>query len=356
MYSYREIEDPARLKMLSDQLTSRLRRQLKYPMTKVVGYPSGHADVRVHFGSKRGQDVHWWSSEISANGDAYVNLIGKGDPESNAFLMIDLQFNVPIKQFARRHGGAFVEDIESGAIVLAHRGIVTRGMSRVRKEALFQETAAPTTMVETSQGTTPLFLVASLDSAQLVEDITGFAAEIRRAADAVMMQESTEAVTSAQAGARTQPQSIDGLLGDYFDEFCGKRKLPRREAVIVEVRHGRVVQHLRSQLKETGKVLKSKQVDLAIRRRDTVLLFEVKTSVSPTDLYTAIGQLFLHSLAAQEQFRRANVRKILVIPDGPNAQLRKRVEEGLGIEVLAFRWKDGVDVEFEKVALQALHR
>lgn len=58
MYTYREIEDPVRLKTLSDQLTSRIRRQLKYPMTKVIGYPSGRAEVLVHFGSKRGQDVH----------------------------------------------------------------------------------------------------------------------------------------------------------------------------------------------------------------------------------------------------------------------------------------------------------
>ena len=269
--------------------------------------------------------------------------------------MIDLQFNVPIKQFGRRHGGAFVEDIQSGEIVLTHRGIVTRGMSRVRKDALFREAAATTTLVETSQGATPLFLVASLKSPQLMEDITGFAAEIRRAADAVMTQEAAEAVTSKQAGTRTQPRSIDGRLGDYFEEFCGKRTLPRREAVIIEVRHGRVVQHLRSQLDEAGTALKSQQVDLAILKRDTVLLFEVKTSVSPTDLYTAIGQLTLHSLAAQEQFPRAMVRKILVIPEAPNAQLRKRMEEGLGIEVLAFRWNDGVRVEFKKAVLDALH-
>lgn len=356
MYAYREIEDPALLKRLSDQLTSRIRLQLKYPMAKVVGYPSGHAEVHVHFGNKRGQDVHWWSSELSSNGDAYVNLIGRGDPESNAFLMIDLQFNVPIKKFGRRHGGAFVQDIESRAIVLAHRGIVTRGMSRVRKEALFQEAAAATTWVETSQGATQLFLVSSLDSPQLVEDITGFAEEIRRAADAVITQESTQEVLQTKAGARTPPQSIDIRLGEYFDEFCGKRKLPRREAVIVEVRHGRVVQQLRSQLDAAGTALKSQQVDLAIRKRDKVLLFEVKTSVSPTDLYTAIGQLSLHSLAVQEQFRQSKVRKILVIPEAPNAQLRKRMEEGLGIEVLAFRWRDGVDVEFEKAALDALHR
>gem|GEM_PF-3293772 len=32
------------------------------------------------------------------------------------------------------------------------------------------------------------------------------------------------------------------------------------------------------------------------------------------------------------------------------------MEESLGIEVLAFRWKNGVDIEFEKAALDALHR
>lgn len=55
--------------------------------------------------------------------------------------MIDLQFNVPIKVFDRRHGGAFVEDIASGAIVLAHRGIVTRSNARVSKALLRREMA-----------------------------------------------------------------------------------------------------------------------------------------------------------------------------------------------------------------------
>jgi hypothetical protein len=355
MYRYREIEDAAELKQLSDQLTKRIQKQLKFPMTKVVGYPSGHAEVQVNFGSRRGQDVPWWSSQLSENGDAYINLIGRGDPESNAFLMIVLQFNVPVKEFGRRHGGAFVQDIESGATVLAHRGIVTRGMSRVRKDALLQETTATITLVETSQGATPLLLVASLDSPQLVEDITDFAEEIRRAADAVKTYEAEEAAIEAKSGARTLSQSIDGHLGSYFDEFCGKRKLPRREAVIVEVRHGRVVQRLRTKLEDAGTALKSQYVDLAIRKRDTVLLFEVKTSVSPTDFYTAIGQLYLHSLVVKEQFPRVKVRKILVIPESPNPHLRKRMEKGLGIELLTFHWKGDVDIEFDKTTLGALH-
>lgn len=356
MYKYREIEDPARLKRISDQLTNLITRQLKYPRTKVVGYPSGHAEVRVHFGRKRGHDVHWWSSEVSANGNAYVNLIGKGDPESNEFLMIDLQFNVPIEKFGRAHGGAFVEDIASGAIVLAHRGIVTRGKSRVEKKALFLETTATATMVETSAGAKPLFLVASMDSPRLVNDITSFATEIRRAADAVVRQAATEGVPSAQLATRAASSSIDHRLEAYFKEFCGKRKLPRREAVVVEVWHGRVVDQLKSQLAHVGTVLKSQQVDLAISKQEDLLLFEVKTTVHLSDLYAAIGQLSLHSLAAHEQFPRSKIRKVLVVPEGPKSTMRRRIEDGLGIEVLTFRWKDGADVEFENNVMDALRR
>lgn len=351
MHIYREVEDPSELRRLSDQLSARLREQLKFPMTKVVGYPSGHASARVHFANEHGQDVPWWSSELSQNGEAYVNLIGRADPQSKAFLMIDLQFNVPVKTFGRRHGGAFVQDIESGAIVLAHRGIVTRGMARVRKQALLQETSATTTMIETSQGGKPLLLVASLDSHQLVEEITDFAEEIRRAADAVVKEQEVAVLGAAKSGARTPPNSIDRRLKSYFDEFVGKRKLPRRDEVVVEVRHGRVVKQLRAMFGEGAKPLKSQQVDLAVLRRSTVLLFEVKTSASPTDLYTAIGQLFVHSLAVQDEFPRALVRRVLVIPDVPGIPFLDRMREGLGIEILVFRWKGSAGVEFDTAVL-----
>ncbi|MEN5365637.1 hypothetical protein ABE571_04465 [Stenotrophomonas sp. TWI273] len=247
-----------------------------------------------------------------------------------------------------------MQDLESGAIVPAHRGIVTRGMARVRKEALSRETNATTTMIETSQGRKSLLLVASLDSPQLVGDVTGFAEEIRRAADAVVREQPVDRSGGVNAGALSSADSMDRRLKEYFAEFSGKRELPRRDDVVVEVRHGRVVQQLRAHFEDNGNPLKSQQVDLEVLRQSTLLLFEVKTSASPTDLYTAVGQLSLHSLAVQDEFPRVNVRKVLVLPVAPSIRLRNSMRERLGIEALVFRWRGSLGVEFDAAALSAL--
>lgn len=346
---YREIEDPIKLARLSKELTVRIRRHLKYRVRREVGYPSGHATFPVNFGAKRGKEIHWWSSELSANGEAYNNFVGRGNPESSAYLMIDLQFNVPVKKFSRAHGGAFVEDIESGAVVLAHRGIVSRGRSRVKRKLLLRETSAKTTSVATSSGDKDLFLVTSLNSKYLVEDIADFAQEMRRAADVAMTS-----IVANQTGVRLLSERIDSCLRRYSEEFCGQRRIPRREAVVAEVRHGRVVRHLKEALVGVGELLSSQKIDLAVRTRSDLLLFEVKTAVSPYDLYTAIGQLLMHSLSVGDQFPGSFVKKILVVPSGPTERVRRRLKQSLGIEVLTFRWSSSLDVQFDPANLNSL--
>lgn len=191
-----------------------------------------------------GDDLLWWSSEKSENGEAMINLIGRGNPEASAHLLIDLQFNVPIKKFGRSHGGTFLQDVESGAVLLAHRGIVTRGKSRVPKDLLFGEASIKTTSVVTEKGEIDLLLVASLDSENLLEDLSSFAREMRRAAETVMGGAGHSKKPAVKAGAE-----LDARLGAYFEEFSGKRRISRRQAVIFEVRHGSVVKELKNPLR-----------------------------------------------------------------------------------------------------------
>lgn len=349
MTKYREVEDPRRLARFSRQLTAKIRSQLPVRRKKTVGYPSGRAEVFVNFASEHGEDVLWWSSELSPNGEAYVNLIGRGNPDSSAYLLIDLQFNVPVKKFGRSHGGAFVEHIETGAVILSHRGIVTRGKSRVKRDALFLETTEELSLVATSSGATRLFLVASLDSKRLIDDISSFSSEIRRSA-AVVMED------GSRVGQRSlkEASQIDQKLVEYFDEFSGKRRLPSREEVVVEVRHGAVVRELMLQFQKSGEAMKSQQVDFAMKSRRHIMLFEVKTSIRPGDLYTAIGQLSLHGVAASEQFPRSEVRKVMVIPSGPSEVTCRRIESSLGIEILTYEWVGVRKVRFEAKKLTAL--
>ncbi|MDT8840012.1 hypothetical protein ParKJ_21520 [Paraburkholderia fungorum] len=348
---FQEIEDVQELAKLSDMLTARISRQARYKRTRVVGYPSGKAEFPVNFESKNGSAVLWWSSKPSDDGEAIINLIGTGDPDSSRLLLIDLQFNVPIRRFARRHGGAFVRELESGAVLLAHRGIVTRGKSRVPRESLLAETSATTSGVTSSAGLLELFLVASLDSSTLLHDIANFSQEIRRAAEVVM--DGGESAVSDKPPYSNRA-AFDTGLGEYFDEFSGRRTLPSRDAVIVLVRHGSVVRQLSEALKRTGRVYKSALVDLAVVTKDAAYLFEVKTSTDTASVYMAVGQLSIHAIALAKQFAGKAVHKVMVVPGSPPHSIRERLQDELAIKVLSYEWNRAGPVTFSPVDLRSI--
>ena len=62
-------------------------------------------------------------------------------------------------------------------------------------------------------------------------------------------------------------------------------------------------------------------------------MFEVKTAVDSTSIYTAVGQLMLNSAAES-----AAPRRVLVVPDRPKRRTGAALE-ALGIEVVTYRWR-----------------
>lgn len=332
---FEEIEDVKELGRLSNELTRKISGQARLHKTKTIGYPSGRFDTRVHFAEREGDNVLWWAAHTSEDGEASINLIGRGDPAGSDYLLIDLQFNVPIRNFRRSHGGAFVRDVESGAIYLAHRGIVTRGNSRVKKDLLLAETSATTTRVHGSKGLVQLFLVAAVDSDSLLGDISTFAQEIRRAAASVM--DGNAAGETSRTILSTEKE-LDDTLGEYFEEFSGKRRLPARQEAVVLVRHGGVVHQLANEVKHLGSLRKSKLIDLAVVADECAYIFEVKTSLDTTSIYTAIGQLCVHALPMAKLYGVKQVRKIMVIPGAPSTRIRDGLYKHTGIEILSYKW------------------
>lgn len=347
---FQEIEDVEELHRLSKKLTRKIAGQAALRAEKTIGYPSGRFDTYVHFAEREGENVIWWAAHPSEDGEASINLIGRGDPHGRDYLLIDLQFNVPIRSFRRSHGGAFVRDVESGAIYLAHRGIVTRGKSRVHKDRLLAETSATTTQVHCSAGTIEVFLVSAVESDSLLDDISIFAQEIRRAAAAVMDEEADGHTREAIPNGE---KNLDDQIGEYFEEFSGRRRLPAREAAVVLVRHGGVVRQLADAVKHLGSLRKSKLVDLAIVAGDCAYVFEVKTSVDTTSIYTAVGQLCVHALPMAKLFGVNKVRRIMVIPGAPSKRIRDGLFELVGIEILSYSWtgKKRTSVAFEPNSL-----
>ncbi len=272
--------------------------------------------------------------------------MGHGTPgDLKTTLFIDVQFNFPAT-FRRDQGGAFLRQVESGKIVLAHRGIVTLGKGRFPKDRLFDAMAASVCEAATSKGTKEFLLIAELDSKTLIEEISAFSSQLRT----VLRDYKADSASAAAVGGNTplsrQDASAFGKLGDYFDEFSGKRRAYKARKVQADCHHGLVVAALEQALRDNAHTQKSREIDLVALRSDTTLLVEVKTSADPQSVYTAIGQLSVHAPRVAQIFSQKTVAKVVVLPEQPMAQLGEILGKHLGIKVILYTRTNKINFTF----------
>jgi hypothetical protein len=177
---YAEIENPAEIRRLNDTLWQTLRDNLTHAEDRIIGNPHGKGSAKVCFLSGTGADVFYWSGRISKDKKTAFSIFGHGEPGSNESLNIDVQFNLSITQFSRRLGGAFLRDISTNEIVLAHRGIVNIGHSHVRKAELFSKMADIVLESITGDRSGKYLFIGKINSPNLIEEIDGFSEKLRR--------------------------------------------------------------------------------------------------------------------------------------------------------------------------------
>jgi hypothetical protein len=352
---YIELTNIEEIRSARAKLVRAVDKEFRHRQIRRIGYPNGAFDDEVRFKSSRGANVPWAFSGFDKRTGNPLFFCGRGDPNSNETLNIDLQFNFPKKKFDRRFGGAFVRDTESGLVLLAHRGIVTRGKSRVPKDLLMRETTERPRPVSLPEGGKELQLLIAgpiLPRGNVMSLISKFAFEIRRAAIEVMDHQTSRAKGS-RTGKGTRgparkpgPSKLDAALTKYFAEFEGETKVSVHKTVVRNCRHGAVVGALRAALSGTGKIMKSTQIDLVLFRKSKALVFEVKTANTSTAAYTAIGQLVLHSSLVKKLYPALKVTRHIVLPDTPTPHMQDRLRDELGFGVVTYD-DDGDKVKFK---------
>ena len=142
------------------------------------------------------------------------------------------------------------------------------------------------------------------------------------------------AVTSFNAKVATAGAKRAKHQGARFfsSEFSGKQKRMGKASGEVEVMHGYIVDQLKRYVEsshKTSSVFNTQKIDLAREENGVVLeIYEVKTSVETQPVYTAVGQLFMHTAGSSE------ICKIIVLPDArENADLVECLQM-LGIRVI----------------------
>lgn len=226
-------------------------------------------------------------------------------------------------------GGAFTKD-ERGVVHLCHNGKMGGGRKGVGKSAFFQHYSNKGGLEKMLYYDRLVDVVdlGPITSPRLPRRLAWFAGEVAR----------IKAICAEGPDGRTGSHSTTKpAIPTFSPEFSGKRSaFSVRRRIEAKADHGLVVDALQAALERAGRSAYNDQArDLYILgKRDRVsVLFEVKTDVTTTSIYTAVGQLLLNGGAGPNA-----PKMVLVLPDKPKRKTAEALRS-TGIEVLDFQWR-----------------
>lgn len=289
------------------------------------------ASVIGHMG---GQDVLW--HERLGIWGLFGATTGRGGKERdwNAFGQKDYSFrrNMIVEINQPRSGidtnlqAIFARDAK-GATWLLHQGRMSVSGARITEEDFIVATGLKPTPVRFRDGTSvPYHKVANLDDApNSIQDAMGaFIAMCARA----------RAFKLAEGAPLPDLNPASEWEKGFNAEAVGTYILPPRGQRIVDKKHGKVHAALVSALEELGVRYSNDRVsqygpDL-FTLGDPKVLYEIKTGISASEIFAAIGQLHIYDLLLGGGYS-----KVLVVPD----QLKEKILapiRTLGIKLLVF--------------------
>jgi hypothetical protein len=220
----------------------------------------------------------------------------------------------------------FVRD-DQGLVYLTHSGKVGGGRKGIGKAAFLEAYRGENiTSIKLPDGeAVDAIIVGRVDGGHLPAHIAHFVREVERF--------KRKRIGTEPPTPTSPPSTI------FSPEFSGARKSYEIVGKI-ESRcdHGPVISALEETLTARGFTPgNDRHRDLFLSRTDGTMayLFEAKTDLSTTSLYTGVGQLMLHGAIQQPEPKR-----ILVLPDKPHT-LTMAALKRLGIQVVTYQWHNG---------------
>ena len=323
MYSL--IESKTEIARAQRNLEASFRKAFSQKVTRNIGYPGG-----TNFGATVVTDgKHWyWSADsdrASTPNPRRLNWFGIF--QTDHALQISVEINTPFEGANGQVAGFFARNNETGAVYLFHSGRVGGGTPGVSKTAFLTWSGQKLTEVFDSQG--------NARDGVLVMPIEGRAAARSAIRYVETIAEFKKAVRAGETTTATFKQKEKQLV-DFYAEARGRRKGKRSTDFDYISRHGDVVDAVLAWRKSVGptggRFVKNVLIDLGVSvNGNLVEVYEVKTSSSRQDVYTAIGQLFVHGPTT-------GCRRVIVLPQ--NGGLAKDLEQALtrnAIETIRFK-------------------
>ena len=268
----------------------------------------------------RGEPQGFYAAFNDEESNRWWNGFGTTMPNGKNTLPLTVEINVPHTGIDRRIGGVFIEHPASDHRFLAHRGKIGGGRKGISKERFFDLYSGESITARDGDRETEVFPIGGMEDDALAEHLSEFIHEVQR-------------IKSLAVGAPKPPRGG----AEFTPEFEGQRRSRLQEPITAIVRHGSVVRYLRAKLASSGLTVGNDRArDLyTIRARRMLHLFEVKTDIRPSSIYTGIGQLLVHGRSIDTR-----IKLYLVVPGVPTRMLRRTLTE-LGIAIVRYEWRSG---------------
>lgn len=299
---------------LQKKLIQQLKKVCNEKIVCTVGVQGSSDEKTVYYSQKYN---FWFTSHESHN--KYWNALTVGRPSINTSNSINVEINIPFKGTNRNIGGAFGVN-NKGEVLLLHRGKIGGGRVGVGKQLFFDNLRGDFVTANDNGSDTDFLVISSLNSKLFPKQVANFVSEVLR------IKELTKSnITNFS----------DLNKFSYTTEHSGITKVTQRK-ITIERTHGIVVNALVKLLEQDGhQIGNDRNRDLFIHKRGQIKsLFEVKTSSSTQDLYSAVGQLLIYSIPL-----KSNVDLYLVLPDKLSKPVTNRLEE-LGLKIIYYYWQN----------------
>jgi hypothetical protein len=294
---------------------SKLDSHFTEKITCRVGYPGGSFEDTVRYSP----DLGIWISAQKLD-SRFWNGFGFGKPLEKQNNPLVGEINFPYGKIDRRIAGAFAKDGNGNALVL-HRGKIGGGKRGIGKTYFIDNFRGDFITAIDGDRESEFCLVGELNSTYFPKQVADFISEIYR----------VKYLVAKEPGSADFNELLDF---HYTDEHSGVTTTERNDPVEIKRTHGLVVNALAKELrKREFNIANDKNRDLFIHENNRITtLFEIKTSSSTQDLYSAIGQLLLYSIPMPE-----SVRLIAVLPNKLSARVAEKFAS-LKIKLLYYRW------------------
>ena len=296
-----------------------------------VGYRGGFVDAEITWH----RAVQMWSLLRADEADGrFWCCFGIDDPRKAGSLDIAVEINPRHEGTDLLVGGAFAKD-ERGNVHLCHNGKMGGGRKGVGKSAFFRHYSDNAGLKQMLYNDRLVDVVdlGPITSQRLRRRVAWFAHEVARI---------KEVCAGEQAGEIGARRMTKAATPTFSPEFSGRRSaFSVRRRIEANADHGLVVDALKAAVERVGhSSYNDRERDLFVldKRKRVSILFEVKTDVTTTSIYTAVGQLLLNGGGGPRA-----PKMVLVLPEKPKPKTAGALKS-IGVAVLDYAWRGDTPV------------